>query len=69
MITPDTGFHINLALLVHLLNSLESMLARGAHTSNGMPYQATNNVQAHPIPGTLGSRAEMRINRLDEGQN
>ena len=50
IITQVTGFNINPALIVHLLNSLGSILARcyirGAH----MPHHATNNVRI--LPGT-----------------
>ena len=39
-----TGFNINPALIVHLLNSLGSILARRHFRSAHMPHQATDNV-------------------------
>ena len=63
------GFIINLALMVHLLNSLGSILARrhcrGAH----MPCQVTNNIRILPVTiYTPGWRAAMWIKCLAEGQ-
>ena len=44
------GFKINPALIVHLLNSLGSILARHLFRGAHMPHQATNNVLI--MPGT-----------------
>ena len=49
IITPVTGFNINPALIVHLLNSLGSILARCYFRGAHMPH-ATNNVRI--LPGT-----------------
>ena len=48
IITPVTGFNINPALIVHLLNSLGSILARCYFRSAHMPHHATNNVRILP---------------------
>ena len=48
--TPVTGFNINPALIVHLLNSLGSILARCYFRGARMPHHATNNVRI--LPGT-----------------
>ena len=45
IITPVTGFIINPALIMHLLNSLGSILARRHFRGAHMPHQATNNVR------------------------
>ena len=50
IITPVTGFNINPALIVHLLNSLGSILARCYFRGAHMPHHATNNVRI--LPGT-----------------
>ena len=50
IITPVTGFNINPALIVHLLNSLGSTLARCYFRGAHMPHHATNNVRI--LPGT-----------------
>ena len=44
IISPVTGFDINPALIVHLLNSLGSILARCQFRGAHMPNQVTNNV-------------------------
>ena len=69
IITPVTGFNINPALKVHLLNSLGSILARYYFRGAHMPYHATNNVRIlYRVPiYTPGWRAAMRIKCLDEG--
>ena len=66
IITPVTGFNINPALKVHLLNSLGSILARCYFRGAHMPHHATNNVRI--LPGTPGWRAAMWIKCLAEGQ-
>ena len=48
IITPVTGFNINPALIVHLLNSLGSILARCYFRGAHMPHHATNNVRILP---------------------
>ena len=50
IVTPVTGFNINPALIVHLLNSLGSILARCHFRGGNMPHQATNNICI--LPGT-----------------
>ena len=50
IITPVNAFNINPALVVHLLYSLGSILARRHFTGAHMPHQATNNVPI--LPGT-----------------
>ena len=50
IITPVTGFNIIPALIVHLLNSLGSILARCYFRGAHMPHHATNNVRI--LPGT-----------------
>ena len=50
IITPVTGFNINPARIVHLLNSLGSILARCYFRGAHMPHHATNNVRI--LPGT-----------------
>ena len=50
IITPVIGFSINPALIVHLLNSLGSILARCYFRGTHMPHHATNNVCL--LPGT-----------------
>ena len=65
--TPVTGFNINPALIVHLLNSLGSILARCYFRGAHMPHHATNNVRI--LPGTHytpGWRAAMWIKCLAE---
>ena len=47
---PITGFNINPALIVHILNSLRSILARHHFRGAHLPHQATNNVRI--LPGT-----------------
>ena len=60
IITPVTGFIINPALIVHLLNSLGSILARCYFRGAHMPHHATNNVRI--LPGThLYTWVEMNI--------
>ena len=67
IITPVTGFNINLALIVHLFNSMGSILARCYFRGAHMPHHATNNVRI--LPGTTpGWRAAMWIKCLAEGQ-
>ena len=44
------GFNINPALIVHLLNSLGSILARRHFKGAHMPHQETNNI--YILPGT-----------------
>ena len=50
LLLPITGFNINPALIVHLLNSLGSILARRHFRGAHVPHQATNNVRI--LPGT-----------------
>ena len=50
IITPVTGFNIDPALIVHLLNSLGSILVRCYFRGAHMPHHATNNVRI--LPGT-----------------
>ena len=50
IITPVTGFNINPALIVNLLKSLGSILARCYFRGAHMPHHATNNVRI--LPGT-----------------
>ena len=50
IITPVTGFNINPALIVHILYSLGSILARCHFRGAHMPHHATNNVRI--LPGT-----------------
>ena len=66
IITPVTGFNINPALIVHLLNSLGSILARcyfrGAHMH--LPHHATNNVRI--LPGTHFYTPGWRAGNVDK---
>ena len=70
IITPVTGFNINPALIVHLLSSLGSILARRHFRGAHMPYQATNNVRI--LPGThlytWVESSNVEIKCLAEGQ-
>ena len=65
-----TGFNINPALIVHLLNSLGCILARRHSRGAHMPHQATNNVRVLPGTGLYapGWKAAMWIKCLAEGQ-
>ena len=69
IITPVTGFNINPALIVHLLYSVGSILARCYFRGVHMPHHATNNVRILPVPiYTPGWRAAMWIKCLAVGQ-
>ena len=50
LLPPVVGCNLNPALIVHLLISLGSSLARHYFRGGHMPHQATNNV--HILPGT-----------------
>ena len=69
IITPVTGFNINPALIVHLLNSPGSILARCYFRGAHMPHHATITFESYRVPiYTPGWRAAMWIKCLAEGQ-